>query len=233
MLYFANPSTQAVRDAMSLGELGCIVTPAQGNRIPPGAVVCADNGKFGDGWPGRDAYLRWLSGLQPFAAQVLFAVVPDVPGDMGATLTEFASYLPHVRALGFRVALAFQNGAERAELPWQDFEVVFLGGLPECIPCGYVRPPDDRKRKACPLCGRRLAEWKLSAAAAALGAEGKRRGKWVHMGRVNSEKRLVHASFRGWDSADGTCVARAPDKYLSEARGWMRKVNQQGVLWTE
>ena len=33
MEYFGNPSSQAVRDAMTAGRIGMITTPRQGNRI--------------------------------------------------------------------------------------------------------------------------------------------------------------------------------------------------------
>ena len=44
MLYLANPSTSQAREEMSQGVIGCIVTPAQGNRLPGGSLWCADNG---------------------------------------------------------------------------------------------------------------------------------------------------------------------------------------------
>ena len=90
---------------MTAGLLGCIVTPAQGNRVPNGAVVAADNGRFGRGWPGRDRYLAWLARLSPLAGRLAFAVAPDVPFDMAATLAYSAPYLDLIPDLGLRVAL--------------------------------------------------------------------------------------------------------------------------------
>lgn len=43
---------------MQAGLLGCMTTPAQGNVIPPGALYACDNGKFGKGWPGAEAFGR-------------------------------------------------------------------------------------------------------------------------------------------------------------------------------
>ncbi|MCZ4607361.1 hypothetical protein O3S80_27075 [Streptomyces sp. Lzd4kr] len=37
-----------------------MTTPAQGNVIPAGALYACDNGKFGKGWPGADAWFAWL-----------------------------------------------------------------------------------------------------------------------------------------------------------------------------
>ena len=37
-----------------------MTTPAQGNVIPDHAFYACDNGKFGKGWPGTDAWWDWL-----------------------------------------------------------------------------------------------------------------------------------------------------------------------------
>jgi hypothetical protein len=101
-MYLANPSTPRVRDAMNRGELGCILTPREGNRLPPGVLWCADKGcgpgsgaRPGTGFPGYERYLGWLQDMiaaegadftDPDQSGCLFAVAPDVPGDAAATL---------------------------------------------------------------------------------------------------------------------------------------------------
>ncbi len=248
MLYFANPSTDAIRDQMLGLALGCILTPAQGNKLPGGCLWLADNGcgpgsdgRPGKGYPGDERYLGFLQDL--WAAEgsdpcdsdtsgCCFGVAPDVVGDAEATLRR--SYmLGWIRYLGMPAALVAQNGLERLvaamgprelEEFWDGFDVLFLGGSPGCLPCGYVRPVIDRDTRRCPHCTRPLAEWKLSAAARALVAEAKRRRKQVHMGRVNSYKRLAYAVAIGCDTADGTYMTRAPDRYLPVVIGWQRDV---------
>jgi hypothetical protein len=61
--------------------------------------------------------------------------------------------------------------------------------------------------------------WKLGPAAASLAAQARRLGKWVHMGRVNSLKRLRYAASIGCDSADGTYLAFGPERNLSRLLG--------------
>ena len=80
-------------------------------------------------------------------------------------------------------------------------------------------------------CGRNLIEWKLGTAARDLVAEARARRVWVHMGRVNSLKRLRYAAAIGCDSADGTHVTNAPDKNLKEVRGWAYDVDRQLTFW--
>ena len=122
MIYLANPSTPEVRQAMTQGRLGCMDTPAQGNRRDPAWMWAADNGCFSDNWkPGK--WYGWLDNLDP--AGCLFAVVPDVVGDADATNDRWKRYAPAVRALGFPCAYVTQNGC--TSIP-DDADVLFTGG---------------------------------------------------------------------------------------------------------
>jgi hypothetical protein len=195
VIYFGNPtSTGEVREAMIAGLLGAIVTPAQGNRIPDGVPWIADNGCFGKGYPGDEGFLKWLESRKGDRSLCLFATAPDVVGDALATLIRSGPFLPKIRALGYPAALVAQDGLEDLPIPWEEFDAVFLGGS---------------------------TEWKLSPAAASIAAEARARGKHVHMGRVNSLKRLRFAELIGCDSADGTFLAFAPTENLGRLRVWI------------
>src|SRR5690606_33191137 len=63
--------------------------------------------------------------------------------------------------------------------------------------------------------------WKLGPEARRLVAEGKRRRLWVHMGRVNSLRRLRYAADIGCDSVDGTYLAFGPDRNLPRLLSWL------------
>jgi hypothetical protein len=246
MWYMANPSTGRVREAMgdrSPHLLGVILSERQGNRRPAGTVYCVDNncgpcsvGRPGDAYPGDSRYLRLLQRLMdddeadpcdPETSRCLFAAAPDVLGDAAATLARSEPMLPLVRLAGMPAALVAQNGLERLEVPWGEFDCLFLGGSAECAPCGWVRPWAGRELARCPRCARRLTEWKLGAAARELAGEAAGRGKWVHMGRVNSLKRLRYAALIGCDSCDGTFLARAPDVNLARLLPWLAQVNSR------
>jgi hypothetical protein len=175
---------------MTAGLLGSIHTPAGGMPPDPDIPWCADNGCFSDAFD-EDKWWQWLSRLDPSGC--LFAVAPDVVGDAAATLTRSAPWLPRIRACNLPAALAFQDGQEAIPVPWDDFDVAFIGGT---------------------------TDWKLGPHARALVAEAKARGKWVHMGRVNSERRYQYARHIGCDSADGTYLAFGPDVNLPKALRW-------------
>lgn len=200
MLYLTTPSGPKVREAMSAGLIGCMTTPAQGNIIPDGAMWAADNGKFGKGWPGADAWFTWLTATtERYGPECcLWAVAPDVPFDATATLTESRPWLHQIRGLGLSAAFAAQDGSETPGLiPWGEFDVLFLAGS---------------------------TEWKLSLAAADLAYEARARGLKVHMGRVNSETRVRHAMAVGCDTADGTYIAFGPNVNLPKLLGWFDRM---------
>jgi hypothetical protein len=187
---------------MSQGLLDCMTTPAQGNRIPDGAMYACDNGKFGKGWPGAEAWFDWLTAtVEEYGAdRCLWAVAPDVPFDAAGTLAESLPWLAKIRALGIPAAFAAQDGSENDLIPWGAFDVLFLAGS---------------------------TEWKESPAAGRLAAEAKRLGLDVHMGRVNSRRRMTIASTFGCDSADGTYLAFGPDANLPKVLGWLTEVNDR------
>lgn len=163
----------------------------------------ADNGCFSQ--PKKytdDGFLSWLDKIDRTGC--LFAVAPDVVADAAATLDRAAPMLPKIRRLGFAAAFVGQDGATPDSLPWPDFDALFIGGS---------------------------TEWKLSGMAADLIAEGKRQGKWVHMGRVNSWARISAADALGVDSVDGTFIAYAPDKNTLKVLDWTDRINNQFRLF--
>ncbi len=206
MLYFATASGPLVTEAMDRGELGQIITPASGNRLGAGRVWIGDNSVFGDRYPGDDAYHAWAGRFRSEARNCRFVVAPDVVCDAAATIERSTPHLAAIRTMGYPVALVAQNGLEDMTVPWDEFDVLFLGGD---------------------------TPWKLGAAARALTVEANRRGKWVHMGRVNSRKRLIYAAEIGCSSVDGTYLAFGPDRNLPRLLGWLQDLKeiQGGWLW--
>ena len=98
------------------------------------------------------------------------------------------------------LAFVAQNAAEDLDLPWDRFVCLFLGGT---------------------------TDWKLSAAARDLAAEATRRGKLLHMGRVNSDKRLRYAYDLRCDTIDGTSYSRFSKKLLKPALDFLVGLHQQ------
>lgn len=137
---------------------------------------------------------RWVATLDRHrhTAGCLFAVIPDVVADAAATNERWARWHGTARNRGYRCAYVLQNGCRSIPAA---ASVVFVGG-------------DD--------------EFKLGPEARALVATAKSRGLWVHMGRVNSLRRLRYADLIGCDSVDGTYLAFGPDRNLPRLRGFLR-----------
>jgi hypothetical protein len=206
VLYLATPSTPDIRTAMTVGLIGCMTTPAQGNRVPDGALWAADNGKFGKGWPGAETWYAWLTKQADRygANRCLWAVAPDVPFDSVATLAESRPWLAKIRALGIPAAYAAQDGSENGLIPWDEIDVLFLAGS---------------------------TAWKTGPAAERLAREATARGIPVHMGRVNSLSRLRVAQWFGCATVDGTFLAFGPRKNLPRLLGWIDEIDRTPTLF--
>lgn len=205
MRYFANPtSSRKVHKAMSSGTLGFIDTPAQGNKRPEGVEWCADNGCFNDKAFSYSTWWAWLEANAAHADTCVFATAPDVVGDATATIERSRPWLPKIRALGYPAAFVAQDGLEHLHVPWDEFDVLFIGGT---------------------------TEWKLGAYVRTLVSEAKARGVHVHMGRVNSLRRFRYAEAIGCDSVDGTYLTFGPDENLPKLMHWVDVVGSQEDLF--
>jgi hypothetical protein len=114
----------------------------------------------------------------------LFVTCPDVVGDADAT---FKLYLKWGGRISQPVGYVAQDGATIDSIPWNGIAALFVGGS---------------------------TEWKLSDDARRLADAAQGRGKWVHMGRVNSARRLKVAKSWGVDSIDGTELSWFTDTKL-------------------
>jgi len=176
-----------------------------GNKVDfNGTLWAADTGCFNQPEKyDQEEYLAWLRERADYSKRCLFATAPDVVGNAEATMDKSLPMFPLLRAEGYRAALVAQNGLENMDIPWDEFDCLFIGGT---------------------------TEWKLSEAAYELAVEAENKGKWTHMGRVNSWRRLKAAAVSGYDSADGTYLVFAPDILLPKLEGWLKTLSQQERL---
>ena len=201
------PSSPAVWEAiLSRPDLfGVIITPKSTRSLRAIAewpLFSVDNGCYSQGEsfdPWR--YLSFLRKLQPLNSHCLFATSPDVVAD--ALATEWMSWRigPLMRGMNYSVALACQDGIEDMCLDsiWCHFDVAMIAGS---------------------------TEWKLSQCALDVAREAKKHGLGVHAARVNSWKRLQHFAEVA-DTADGTCLAIAPDTNLRKLTSWLEEIQSQ------
>lgn len=166
--------------------------------------VAIDNGRFTEA--GRRQfrpaeYDRLIGeGLERAGDHLLFATAPDEPFDWAETLRLSRPWLRRIRRMGCPAALCAQEGMTPGSIPWDEFDCLFIGGRDDFKEGPVVRD-------AC--------------------REARRRGKWVHMGRVNGLRRLLIALDFGVDSVDGTYLLHEARKGRAGAApqdvvGWLR-----------
>jgi hypothetical protein len=188
-------------------RVGALMTPRSGNRIAAavnlGADWACDNDCFQGLHPVR--WLRFLAKIVESGHRPLWVSCPDVVSNAGETWTLYDRWAPVLRSLGLPVALVLQDGLERlkwrARLPWvwDEIDAVFVGGS---------------------------TKWKEGPHAADLIAEAKRRGKWVHVGRCTTERRIIRFVGLGADSIDGAEVARQQAKFVPLLIKWIDRAER-------
>lgn len=186
-------------------DIGVMLQPGMGNRPDLSSTPwAADNGCFAAGDTFDETkWQDWLESFEGQAKTCLFAVAPDVLANAEATIKRSAPWLPRLREDGWKAAFVAQDGLENIAPPWDDFDVLFIGGT---------------------------TRWKLSGRTAGIVSEAKRRGKSVHMGRVNSYVRIKCAYSIGCDSVDGTFLRPAPDVNVPKLKKWMGDLDRYPPL---
>lgn len=194
VIYLTGSTNDTIEERLIAAGIGLMCQPGNGyhrrvGRFPWwGADIVGMNGNHSP-----EQGLDWLSRLP--TERCLFAVSPDAYPDAEESLRRGLEYAPLIRELGFPVAVVAQDGAESMRWPWDDIDCLFIGG--------QQRKPGWK-------------EWKESDEAAGLARRARNAGKWVHMGRVNTARRLRRARLMGCLSVDGTKVAFGSDRNVPE-----------------
>jgi hypothetical protein len=156
-------------------EVGQLLTPL--NRLANrGGVFAIDNGAY-SGLQLKAFETRLARELEN-RKRCKFVVAPDVVGSQRRTLELFLRWQP--KLFGWPLALAIQPGVEEFDLPWDEFEAVFIGG-------------DN--------------QFKTSRAVIHVIRTAQALGKWVHVGRVNEPDRYRWCIDHGVDSIDGSGIS--------------------------
>ena len=149
-------------------------TPLTRYRIAEGTPYGLDNGAFS-----RFDEKTWRRLLiDAHEIKPIFVCLPDIVGSARRTLELFRYYKPATN--GLPRALVLQDGIGDFDLPWWDFDAVFIGGSDQ---------------------------FKLHPDAFAAARTAKMLGKWVHVGRVNTAERVKNWIGIA-DSIDGSGISR-------------------------
>lgn len=132
-----------------------------------------------------------------------FVCCPDVVGEFEQTIELFEEWQPKIKEYKQPVALVLQDGATTENIPWDKFDALFIGGS---------------------------TEWKLGKEAANITKKAKQKNMWVHMGRVNTAKRIKYAISIGIDSIDGMSFSRFHKTHLPKGIEYIKNFSNQQVL---
>lgn len=175
------------------------ITPDE--AIKAGVVWAMDNGAFVNETP--LAFLAMLQRYQRYAVKPLWVVALDVPGNAAATMQLFPAWLQIIKAYGYPVALAAQDGLTPDQVAWDDIACLFVGGTDK---------------------------WRFGRECMALVDEAKRRGKMTHLGRVNTQSRIKAAWRSGFDTVDGSSFATHKHEKIPMAVNTLRWLDNQMEL---
>lgn len=170
-------------------HLGRLLTPRHYSRADDTAAAGVPWAADNDGFNGVDypAFERMLDALAGVPG-ALFVTSPDVFGDGRRTLAELERWAPVIRQAGHPAALVTQPGIDDVDaVPWELVDALFVGGEDR-----YRYGPGPRR----------------------IVAEARRRRLHVHVGRVNSVRRIAWAAELDAGSVDGTKYARWRDTRL-------------------
>jgi hypothetical protein len=150
----------------------------------------------------KGKFIKWLEMARPYQDRCLFVTCPDVVCDPITTCKQYLEWQPIIKNMGYRPALVLQDGIKSKDIDWANTDAVFVGGS---------------------------TDWKLSQDVIRLLIKAGERGKWRHIGRINSLKRMSHF-WNYAESFDGTDFIYHPEEsvkmYLPKIRG--RKL--QGIF---
>lgn len=145
-------------------------------------------------------FLLMLNRAQCANVSLEWVAVPDKVADAGHTDTLFHQWYPRLKQ---PLAYVLQDGAEDIDLPFDKFQCLFIGGT---------------------------TQYKLSQTAYDIVKVAKAQGKHIHMGRVNSNKRLRIAHTFGCDSIDGTGYVRFNRREIVPALHFIESLYNQQYL---
>jgi hypothetical protein len=167
-------------------HFGALVTPTRTSRAT--GITALDNGAWAHrddpDWWRTTGETQWLAARGAY--DWLFVVMPDVVADADATLERYLRYRGEMDERGLPMALALQNGMTSKAIAHLCPAFLFLGGT---------------------------TEWKL-ATLPLLAEFAHATNRWLHVGRVNTIRRLWLCASYGVHSCDGTGLARYPREVL-------------------
>jgi hypothetical protein len=197
-----NGATKTVNGLIPHDYLGKYVTPKSHSNtkaldliLTQGCTWGADN----DCYIGFDEskYIKMIERL-PRVDTLKYITMPDVVGNHEKTIVLFEEWHKKLHKEKLPIAFVLQDGCTVKDVPFDKTKAIFIGGT---------------------------TEYKLSETVRNIVEIAKKKNKWVHMGRVNSIKRITYARSIGVDSFDGTSFSMFANTYIPKTLELLKKIS--------
>lgn len=200
MMLLVSGATATIRSYADDPNIGHLLTPGNGNTesVWSTGLPVAGDNECFNKL-NKPAFIAMCKAMR--GRGVLWVACPDVVADARSSILRFQMWAPVLDYYGLPIAFVAQDGQEGLPVPWDRIRCLFIGGS---------------------------TAWKLGYHAARLIQEAKRRDKWVHIGRVNTQGRERLFDALGADSTDGTAYSRFSKTYIPGALA-RRELRQTGM----
>ena len=178
-------------------NLGAFLTPRTGNsRKTLEGFIWAADNAAFSNF-NEQSFVKMLEKIQ--GSNCKFVTCPDKVQNDVVTLKLFHVWQPIIKKYNLPVALVLQDGMVADGIPYNMCDAIFIGGS---------------------------NEFKLGEEVRKIVKKAKELGKWVHMGRVNSNKRLQYAYEIGCDSVDGSGYSMFANQKIPIALDFLEKITK-------
>lgn len=188
MFLFNNSSkiSYAGKVLLDDGNLGFLVTPRGIPKLSKTkGIFGVDNDCFNIKSYSEEKFLKLLEAVSKFEnvkERCKFVNAPDVLNDFEETLKLYYNWYSIIKIkYNLPISIVLQDGANIDNIPWDYIDAIFVGGS---------------------------TEFKLSENVRTIIKEAQLQKKWVHVGRVNTKRRLAYCKLLEVDSVDGSSFAR-------------------------
>lgn len=198
MKILVSGATKTLKKLSNNDSVGCLLTPRSGNSLQSmDGFLWAADNSAFSNFDEKK-FIRMLEKIK--GTNCIFVTCPDVVGDGVKTMNLFNKWEPIIKSYGLPVSLVAQNGMNIDNIPFEKISCLFIGG-------------DDK--------------FKLGKEVIDIVKKAKQKNIWVHMGRVNSHKRIRYAYEIGCDSVDGSGYSRFAEKKLLPAIKFLEKLKEE------
>lgn len=198
MLLLVSGATKTMQKYKGHPNLGAFLTPRTGNSQKTlEKFIWAADNAAFSNF-NEERFIKMLEKIK--GSDCKFVACPDKVCDDVVTLKLFHVWQPIIKKYNLPVALVLQDGMIADGIPYNILDAIFIGGS---------------------------TEFKLGEEVRKIVKKAKEMGKWIHMGRVNSNKRLRYAYEIGCDSVDGSGYSMFPDKKIPEALRFLETITKE------